>query len=106
MIEIFGNVRVDWLGKRKLFFAITTILIVIGAISLVAKHGFHYGVDFQGGTIVTVQFKQKTDIGKIREAIPNAEIQATGQSQAILTSQNQFLIEYKGGSDAAVDASQ
>jgi len=106
MVEFFGNIRVDWLGKRKLFFAITTLLVFIGAVSLIAKRGFHYGVDFQGGTIVTVRFNEKTDIGKIREAVPNADIQATGQNAALLSSQNEFLIQYKGANDAANDASQ
>src|SRR5215467_4234422 len=106
MVEFFGNIHVDWLGKRKLFFAITTLLIIIGGVSLIAKRGFHYGVDFKGGTIVTVRFKEKTDIGKIRDAVPDAEIQASGQNAALLGNQNEFLMEYKGASDAASDASQ
>jgi len=100
MVEIFENIRVDWLGKRKLFFGITTFLILLGGISLLTKHGFRYGVDFQGGTILQVRFAEKTDIGKIRDAVPNAEI------QQLLTGQNEFLMEYKGVNDAAGDASQ
>jgi preprotein translocase subunit SecF len=100
MVEFFGNIHVDWLGKRKLFFALTTILIVIGAVSLITKGGFRYGVDFQGGTIVQVKFSEKTDIGKIREAVPTAEI------QALLSGQNEFLMEYKGANDESGDASR
>src|SRR5438874_1566359 len=100
MVEFFGHIHVDWLGKRKIFFALTTALIVIGGMSLIAKHGFRYGVDFQGGTILQVRFAEKIDIGKIRDAVPNAEI------QALLSGQNEFLMEYKGTNDAASDASQ
>ena len=100
MVEFFGNIRVDWLGKRKIFFALTTVLIVIGGMSLIGKKGFRYGVDFQGGTILQVRFSEKTDIGKIRDAVPNAEI------QQLLSGQNEFLMEYKGTNDAASDASQ
>ena len=100
MVELFGKINVDWLGKRKLFFAITTFLVLIGGLSLLAKGHFRYGVDFKGGTILRVAFKEPTDIGKVREAIPNAEI------QSLLTGQNEFLIEYQGAGDTAVDASR
>ena len=61
MIELFKGIKVDWLGKRKLFLAISGSIMLIGLISLVAKHpqGFRYGVDFKGGTIVTVRFQEK-----------------------------------------------
>src|SRR5215510_5574068 len=100
MIELFKNIRVDWLGKRKLFFVITTLLVLIGGVSLLVKGHFRYGVDFKGGTILRVAFKEPTDIGKIREALPNAEI------QSLLTGQNEFLIEYQGAGETAVDASR
>jgi len=69
MIEIFRDVKVDWLGKRKLYLAISGSVMLLGLISLVAKHGFRYGVDFKGGTIVQVRFHQKPDIEKIRQLL-------------------------------------
>ena len=100
MVELFGKISVDWLGKRKLFFAITILLVLIGGLSLLMKGGFRYGVDFKGGTILRVAFQEPTEIGKVRDAIPGAEI------QSLLTGQNEFLIEYQGAGDAAaVDAS-
>src|SRR5262245_42931519 len=75
MVELFKNIRVDWLGKRRLFFAITIFLVLIGAVSIIAKRGFRYGVDFKGGTLVRVQFNEKVDIGKVRTALPDAVIQ-------------------------------
>ena len=103
MIHLFENVHVNWLAKRKLFFAITLALILIGGISLVSKRGFRYGVDFKGGTIARVQFKEKTDIAKVRNAVPDAEIQelVTGQSAG-----SEFLIDYQGKNDLATDASE
>jgi preprotein translocase subunit SecF len=73
---------------------------LVGGLSLLKEGRFRYGVDFKGGTILRVAFKEPTDIGKVREAIPNAEI------QSLLTGQNEFLIEYQGAGDTAVDASR
>ena len=40
MIEFLRTVKVDWLGKRKLFLAISGAIMLLGLISLVAKGGF------------------------------------------------------------------
>jgi hypothetical protein len=34
MVELFKGIKVDWLGKRKLFFAISIVLLMIGMASL------------------------------------------------------------------------
>ncbi len=104
MIHLFENVRVDWLAKRKLFFGFTFILILIGGLSLLSKGRFRYGVDFKGGTVARVLFSEKTDIGKVRQAVPDAEIQELVSGQ---TGKSAFLIDYQAKGDAlAADASE
>jgi preprotein translocase subunit SecF len=76
MIELFKGIRVDWLGKRKLFFTISMVLLLIGMASLVVKGRFNYGLDFKGGTVVRVKFNDAVDIGRIRSLLPDASIQA------------------------------
>ena len=76
MIELFKNIKIDWLGKRKLFFAISIGLLVIGMASLIKERSFRYGVDFKGGTSVTVRFKEHVPVDQIRSLMPKgAEIQ-------------------------------
>ncbi|MCY6483622.1 protein translocase subunit SecF [Clostridium aestuarii] len=56
--------------KTKLWFAISLIIIIIGMGSLVTK-GLNFGIDFKGGTLVTIEMgkdfnqKQKEDVEKI-----------------------------------------
>src|SRR5216117_259489 len=52
MIEIFRDVKVNWLGKRKLYLAISGSVMLLGLVSLVVKHGFRYGVDFRRNPIL------------------------------------------------------
>ena len=75
MIELFKGLKVDWLGKRKLFFTISMALLLVGMTSLVLKRGFEYGTDFKGGTVVVVRFKEPVRIEMIRELLPDANIQ-------------------------------
>jgi len=83
MVELFKGIKVDWLGKRKLFFAISIGLLLIGMVSLVAKGRFHYGMDFKGGTLVRVRFNEVVDPAAIRALLPaNANVQAIKTADA------------------------
>jgi preprotein translocase subunit SecF len=82
MIELFKGIKVDWLGKRKLFFSISIILLIVGMASLIAKGQFNYGLDFKGGTLVRVRFSEPVDIGAIRALLPEANIQAVQSAEA------------------------
>jgi preprotein translocase subunit SecF len=78
MIQLLPNVNVDWLGKRKLFLIVSSILIGMGLISLIQKGSFSYGVDFQGGTVVYVQFQSAPEIERIRTILSDSGL---GRSQ-------------------------
>lgn len=49
----FRNIHIDFIGKRKIFYLISTAIIIIGFISFFTK-GFNLGVDLQGGRTYTV----------------------------------------------------
>ena len=76
MIEILKNPQVDWLGKKKIFISIAICLLLIGAVSVTIR-GFRLGVDFSGGTLVTVRFKQAPQLNDIRSALGEAGIDTT-----------------------------
>src|SRR5881409_704685 len=46
--------QIDFMGKRKLWFAISGAIILAGVISL-ATQGLNLGIDFKGGTQLTFQ---------------------------------------------------
>jgi preprotein translocase subunit SecF len=73
-VEFFHSVSVDWLGKKWYFLAFSMIFSVAGVISM----GWQWahigspvplGVDFRGGTEVTVQFAEAPNVNRIRKAI-------------------------------------
>jgi len=59
--NMFANPQVDWLGKRKMAYVLSSVIIVAGIISF-ATRGFELGVDFRGGYSYNVQFAEGTDI--------------------------------------------
>jgi preprotein translocase subunit SecF len=93
MIQLFRDIRVDWLGKRKLFFSISIVLMAIGMTSLAMKGGqFRYGLDFKGGTLVRVCFAENVDAGAVRNLLPEANIQSV-QATGVKCPGSAFQIE-------------
>ena len=51
----FANIKVDWLGKRKMAYIFSSAIILTGLGSMFTK-GFELGVEFKGGYAYNVQF--------------------------------------------------
>ncbi len=108
MIELFRNPRIDWIGAKKYFIGITIFLLVIGAISVQIR-GFQLGVDFSGGTLMTVRFKQMPELGEVRSALGSAGIDTNRVTlQPVTNRPNELIIrtpqlEGKTEAEARVD---
>jgi preprotein translocase subunit SecF len=105
MFELFHGIKVDWLGKRRLFFAISMALMLTGMISLIAKGTFRYGLDFKGGTLVRVKFQEPVNIQDIRGLIDRrGEIQTINVPGSSLPDYQISLGNASEDVDAPVDA--
>lgn len=71
-MELFRNVNFDWMGKRKIYLAISTVLMLVSLGSLFFGNKLPLGVDFKGGTLVYVKFSQTPDEDAIRGAVQKA----------------------------------
>ena len=77
-MEILKNPNFDFLGKARVFIALSLLVIVAGGV-LIARKGVRYGVEFQGGTQLIVKFQNTPQIDEVRNAVerdaPGAVIQ-------------------------------
>ena len=48
------DINIDFIGKRKIAYVVSGLLILISIISLVIHGGPKYGIDFAGGTVIQV----------------------------------------------------
>lgn len=86
MLEIFKNINVDWMGWRKPLIMVSIAILLAGLGSAIGRqftpggtNAFNLGVDFQGGTVVTVKFREKPSTDDIRNAL-----QGVGIEEAII----------------------
>lgn len=64
--NLFTNVNIDFLGKRKIAYIISGLIMLISIISM-STRGFNQGVDFVGGRTYTVRFEQAVNTTDIQE---------------------------------------
>jgi preprotein translocase subunit SecF len=112
MIQLFDNVNFDWLGRRKFFIGISVLLMLAGLGSAIVRQAvpggtdaFNLGVDFKGGTVVTVKFlKQRPTDDQLRaefasQKLTDAIIQATDKPEEVL-----IKVPRQGAGDETVSA--
>ncbi len=78
----------DFLGRRKIWYAISLVIIIAGLLSL-AFRGLNLGIDFTGGNIMQLKFEQTVTADALRETV-SQYVEATPSIQA--SDENTFLI--------------
>ena len=69
-MRIFENIHIDWLGKRKIFYAVSLSLFLIGWITVFIR-GLHFGIDFRGGTEIVLEFQKPVNVSTVRNYVSN-----------------------------------
>jgi SecD/SecF fusion protein len=77
----FQNMNIDFLGKRKMFYVVSLVVILIGAGSLVTR-GLNYGVDFTGGRSYIVRFDTPVNVSDISTALADQFVTEEGLKNA------------------------
>ena len=72
----------DFVGKRRWFFILSAIIILPGIFSLIIPPSLSLGIDFTGGSTLTVKFKEPVDVEVVRAALvdlghPGASVQGS-----------------------------
>jgi SecD/SecF fusion protein len=104
--NLFSNLQIDWMGKRKIAYIISGTLLVVGIGSMFTR-GFDLGVDFKGGYSYNIKFDDskvvdaqtlRTELAKDFGSVPVVKAVDTRNSFNIVTS---YLIN-----DSSDDASE
>ena len=71
-MQFLTNVNINFMKQRKIAFAMSLALILIGIVSLILHGGPKYGIDFLGGIELRLNFDNPVDIGNVRSALSKA----------------------------------
>lgn len=86
------RLRLDFIGKRRIWFIISAVVILAGIAGYFVQGGFNFGIDFLGGTLIEVQFDQDVESSDIREVL---EDEGYGSSIVQQTDSDKYIIRIK-----------
>jgi preprotein translocase subunit SecF len=69
MLRLIGETKFDFIGKRRIFYAISLIVIITGLFFYFKKGKEAYGIDFAGGQLQEYSFKTAPDPDKVRKLL-------------------------------------
>ncbi len=75
----FQNINIDFIGKRKRYYILSSVVIILGIGSLITK-GLNFGVDFVGGRTYVVRFDDAVDNEAVRSALSTVFVDENGKS--------------------------
>ena len=73
----FKNTNVDFIGLRKRFYVISSVIVLLGLGSLLTK-GLQLGVDFDGGRTFVVRFDDTVNNEDLRSELSNVFVDNDG----------------------------
>ena len=88
------NTKVDFIGKRKTFYIVSGVVILICILGLTFR-GLSYGIDFTGGRNYIVQFEEKVNVEKVRSLLENTFEKSSAQVISIGTNNDKVRISTK-----------
>ena len=87
---------IQFMANAKRFGILSIALILISLVLLTTK-GLNYGIDFAGGTVIQVQYKEDAPIQKVRDIL-SQEKAFSGASVTYFGSNQEIVIRTKGSS--------
>ncbi|MEI7905297.1 MAG: protein translocase subunit SecF, partial [Candidatus Firestonebacteria bacterium] len=71
MIQIFKNTNIDFVGKRFIAYTVSAVMVILGIIGLIniARGTANLGIDFAGGSVVSLKFDKEMDVALIRSIL-------------------------------------
>jgi SecD/SecF fusion protein len=78
----FAHASYDFMSKRKVFYAISAVVILAGFVSMFTR-GFSQGVDFSGGRQYVVKFQHPVEVDAVTAALTKVYTEEGGSAAAV-----------------------
>lgn len=95
-MRLFANANYGFMERRKWAYVFSAGVILVGAASIVTKGGIEYGVEFTGGTLMQIEFREPVGAAAVRSAFAaagfrEAQVQNFGSEREFLVRLSEFV---------------
>ena len=100
-MRFIKQTNINFVGRRRAFFILSGVLIVLSILAFFVRGGINYGVDFTGGTLIQLRFEKEVATEEVRAALAaigedNASIQRDEAGDFLIRVQARELTGGKG----------
>jgi SecD/SecF fusion protein len=92
MFRLFDAASISFLRRRIWAYGFSALTIVVGVVGFVGRGQGNFGVEFVGGTLAQVRFRQPPDIGHVREVLEKEAVKEPMIQPYGSASENQIVI--------------
>lgn len=85
--------KIDVMKRAGLFCGISGLLLVVGLVMFIIN-GLNLGIDFTGGSIITLSFEEEFELSKVEELFDESGLNR-GDKQGSLSGDNGVVIRYQ-----------
>jgi preprotein translocase subunit SecF len=92
-----GKRSYNFVGKRKLWYLVAVIVVILAILAPFARGGFNFGIEFRGGSEFRVENSQQLPdsaaVSAVQSVVPGVVVRVTGVGQADLRVQTEQLTD-------------
>ncbi|MEQ8360593.1 MAG: protein translocase subunit SecDF [Cytophagales bacterium] len=109
--NLLSDLNLNIIGKRKMAYIGSTILIIFGMSTIFLQNGLNLGVDFTGGRSFVVQFDEPVSVPDVRTNLSNSfdnasvEVKTYGSNNTIKITTGYLVDDESAEADEKVNAS-
>ena len=96
------NVNIDFIGKRRIGFLISALCIIASLAVMLAGSGLRMGIDFAGGVIAQVQFKDNIADETLKKGLEKYDL-AGLSIQSFGDTGKDYLLRFSSGTESSVN---
>jgi len=78
-MELFRDTHIDFMKYRKFWIVVSLALVVVGIFAVFVHGKLNIGIDFAGGTQLTLQFADEPEVNELRHILG-----AAGQNEVVI----------------------
>lgn len=106
--DAFKNININFVGKRKMYYLFSGLIIALGIVFYIKNHGFNLGVDFKGGRTYVVRFTTPPSTDDIRNTLEGAfgntpEVKTYGEKSQIKITTTYMIDDNSENAESTVE---
>jgi len=102
MLQLIRHTKLDFIGKRRLWYSFSLVVIAVGVAAFVMRGDQRYGIDFTGGLLQEYRLSEPVSADQLRGTLAKVGLGSATIQQ--FGSQTEWLIRTPDDTDAEIEA--